>query len=262
VESCLYEGVVRHRRLRPVAHAFAKRLCLFYLDLDELPRVFRGRWLASATRPAPIRFRREDYFGDPAVPLAQAVRDLVEARTGRRPAGPIRLLTSLRTFGFGFNPVSFVYCFDPAGERVEFVVAEVTSTPWKERHAYVLEATGAGAVQRFEAAKQLHVSPFMGMRQTYRFAFGRPGERLAVGIANVEDGAALFHASLVLRRREISSGSLARALVRYPWMPAQVIAAIYWQALRLRRKGAPVHPHPGRPAAPRGAPAPARAARA
>ena len=73
------------------------------------------------------------------MPLADAVRDLVEERTGARPAGPIRLLTHLRSFGHCFNPVSFYYCFDPAGERVEAVVAEVTNTPWGERHAYVLE---------------------------------------------------------------------------------------------------------------------------
>lgn len=46
-----------------------------------------------------------------------------------------------------------------------------------------------------------------------------------------------------LRRREITGGSLTRAWVRYPGMTAQVIAAIHWQAFRLHRKGAPVHPH-------------------
>jgi DUF1365 family protein len=247
VESCLYEGVVRHRRLRPVEHAFVKRLFMVYLDLDELPEVFRGRWLWSATRRAPVWFRRADHLGDPAVPLAQAVRDLVEARTGRRPAGPIRLLTNLRTFGYGFNPVSLYYCFDPGGGGVEAVVAEVSNTPWNERHCYVL-ASADGAtrpLQRFETAKEFHVSPFMGMRQRYRWALLRPGRQLAVHIANVEDGAAVFDASLVLSRREITGGSLARALLRYPWMTAQVIAGIYWQAWRLRQKGAPVHPHPG-----------------
>ena len=31
------------------------------------------------------------------------MRDLVESKTGRRPAGPIRLLTHLRYFGYGFK---------------------------------------------------------------------------------------------------------------------------------------------------------------
>ena len=85
IQSCLYHGRVRHRRIHPVRHAFTKRLFYLYVDLDELPRLFKGRWLWSARRPAPAWFRRADYLGDPAVPLADAVRDLVEERTGRRP---------------------------------------------------------------------------------------------------------------------------------------------------------------------------------
>jgi cyclopropane-fatty-acyl-phospholipid synthase len=60
-----------------------------------------------------VRFRRGDYLGDPHVGLAEAVRSLIECRTGSAPAGPIRVLTHLRTFGYCFNPVSFYYCFTP-----------------------------------------------------------------------------------------------------------------------------------------------------
>jgi DUF1365 family protein len=251
MESCLYEGVVRHRRLCPPRHDFRKRLFMVYLDLGELDRVFDGRWLASAHRPAPLRFRRADHLGDPDVPLAEAVRDEVEAHSGRRPAGPIRLLTHLRTFGYVFNPVSLFYCFDPAGGEVGAILADVSNTPWNERHSYVLiPGDGArGRVQHFETAKQLHVSPFMGMDQRYRFTCVRPGPRLAVRIESAEAGAPVFDAALVLRRRELGRASLAGALLRYPWMTAQVIASIYWQAFRLRRKGAPIHPHPRESAA-------------
>lgn len=108
---------------------------LAYIDLDELPRLLDGRLVAA--RRGVVRFRREDYLGDRRIPLDQAVRDTVQARTGRRPGGPIRVLTHLRTFGHCFNPVSFYYCFEPAGGQVEALVAEVTNTPWGERQAYV-----------------------------------------------------------------------------------------------------------------------------
>lgn len=168
-------------------------------------------------------------------------------RSVRRPSGPIRLLTNLRTFGYASDPVSLLHGFDPLGERVEAVVAEVSNTTWNERHGYVPAApdANAGPVQRFETAREFHVSPFMGMRQAYPWTLHRPGPQLVLQIANMEDGTALVDASLVLRRREITGWSLARALLRYPWITAQVLAAIYWQAWRLRRTGAPVHPHPG-----------------
>jgi hypothetical protein len=238
VESCLYEGRVRHRRFAPVAHAFELPLYLVYLDLAELDRVFAGRWLWSTRRPAPARFHRADHLGDPRVPLDRAVRDLVAERTGCRPAGPIRLLTQLRCLGWVFNPVSFFYCFDAAGQHVETVVAEVTSTPWRERHCYVVRP-------RDRARKVLHVSPFLPMDLEYRFRFGRPGRTLGARIeTRGRDGAPLFDAVLGLRRREITGRSLARAWVRYPGMTVQGIAAIYWQAWRLHRRGAPFHPHP------------------
>lgn len=158
MHSCLYDGWVRHRRFAPRAHAFRYRLFMAYLDLTELDRVFRGRWFWSTRRPALAWFRRADYLGDPSVPLDQAVRDCVERNTGVRPRGPIRLLTHLRYFGYVFNPVSFYYCFDTADTRVETIVAEITNTPWGERHAYVLSARGEQPL-RFRFGKAFHVSP-------------------------------------------------------------------------------------------------------
>lgn len=245
MESCLYEGHVWHRRFRPVEHAFEMPLFLLYLDLDEIDEVFRGRWLWSASRPALARFRREDHLGDPRVPLARAVRDVVEERTGRRPAGPIRLLTHLRYAGYGMNPVSFHYCFEPNGRDLAAIVADVTNTPWRERHVYVLPVAAPARRLRFASRKQFHVSPFHPMELDYRWSFLVPGASLHVRI-ETEDAtrAPLFDAVLALRRREITTASLARVLVRHPLMTARVAAGIYWQALRLHRKGAPYHPHP------------------
>jgi DUF1365 family protein len=139
MHSALYTGRLRHRRYEPAPHAFGYRTTLLWLDLAELDVVFRGRWLWSARRPALARFRRSDYLGgNDGQPLDAAVRERVAAETGRRPTGPIRLLTQLRMLGLAFNPVSFYYCYDAADTQVEAIVAEITNTPWKERHAYVL----------------------------------------------------------------------------------------------------------------------------
>ncbi len=114
------------------------------------PGLLDGRLVGA--RPGLVRFRRSDYLGDPAQPLDEAVRSLVASRCGSRPEGPIRVLTHLRTFGHCFNPVSFYYCFEAGGEQVQSVLAEVTSTPWGERHAYVLPQ-GDGPVIRGDLEK-------------------------------------------------------------------------------------------------------------
>ncbi len=249
MQSCIYEGQVRHSRKAPVRHRFAYRVFLMYLDLAELPAVFDKCWLWSARRPALARFRRENYLGPSDRPLDECVRDLVEGSTGRRPCGPIRLLTNLSYFGYCFNPVSYYYCFDEEGRQPESIVAEVTNTPWGESATYVLSAGNSiarGTSLRYRAAKALHVSPFMPMDIEYEWCFTNPGERLAIHMANLHKGKRVFDAAVVLDRTEISTTSLVSALFRFPVMTARVIAAIHWQALRLWLKRCPVYRHPGK----------------
>jgi len=247
MQSAIFEGSVRHRRRVPAEHAFRYRMFMMYLDLQELPQVFAGSRLFSATRRAVARFCREDHLGDAGTPLDQAVRDLVQAHCGRRPDGPIRLLTHLRYFGYVFNPVSFYYCFSADGSHVETIVAEVTNTPWRERHCYVLTAdqeTGNGYVKHYRPAKRMHVSPFMPMDVSYDWRFTPPDDVLSVHMENWRDGIKLFDATLVLHRREITTRSLAAVLLNFPLMTAKVILAIHWQALRLWIKGCKVYDHP------------------
>ncbi len=245
--SAIYEGWLRHRRFEPIGHSFRYRLFMAYLDLDELPEVLDPFPLWSARRAAPAHYKREDYMGDPERPLAECVRDAVERSSGERPGGPVRLLANLRYFGHVFNPVCFYYCFDRAGKQVEAVVADVNNIPWGETHPYVLsrgEQRGPAIGARMD--KALHVSPLIGMDQTYALRATEPGEGLVVQIDSRpagEDGKS-FDATLSLRRRELSAAVLAKMLARYPAMSLQVVGKIYAQSLRLKLKGARYFPHP------------------
>lgn len=249
--SCLYAGSVRHRRSAP-RDEFRFPLFMAYLDIDELPGLFDASLLWSARRPAVAWFRRADYLGDPATSLRAAVADVVMHSTGIAADGPIRVLTHLRYFGHCFNPVSFYYCYDAAGERVTAVIAHVTNTPWGERHAYVMPVDersdhGTTAVLPGRFAKALHVSPLMGMDHTYDWRLSEPGERLSVHIESTRDGGErAFDATLSLRRHEMTPGELRRALLRYPALTMRLSARIYAHALRLRLRGASYHAHPGR----------------
>ncbi len=218
------------------------------LDLDEASTLFDSRWLWSTRRMAPARFCRNDYLGDPTTPLADAVRDLVAERLDRAPNGPIRLLAQPRYFGLCFNPIAIYFCYEPGGQELDALVLEVTNTPWGERRAYLLDARCAervGGRLCFEFDKQMHVSPFVPMEITYRLSIGSPGSRLNVQLDALDrTGQTVVDATLVLERRPISGRSLAWALARYPWMTAQILLAIYFEAARLWWKGAPLFDHP------------------
>ncbi|MDA8018775.1 MAG: DUF1365 domain-containing protein [Thermoanaerobaculia bacterium] len=256
----VYEGRIRHRRFVDNPRKFSYGLYFSFLDLSVVEETLAGSALTSAHGPAPIRYRRRDYFGPRELDLEDAVRLLVEERSGRRPGGEIFLLTQLRTFGVSFNPVSFYYCYDRPicdGGQLEAIVAEITNTPWAERHCYVLDvqrAEHAGDGLRWRLDKEFHVSPFLPMQMRYVWTFTPPGERLVVHMENFRSSAGggqpstenrAFDATLDLRRGPtLSTAALLWRQLRYPVMPAMTLFWIYRQAATLWLRRTRFYEHP------------------
>ncbi len=244
MDNAVAVGTVWHRRRTPRAHRFRYRLYFSLIDIDQVAALCqRSRWW-SMERFNLVCFRRSDYLGDAAQPLAAAVRDLVDARTGTRPAGRIFLLAHLRQWGVCFNPVSFYLCLNEA-EALEFIVAEVHNTPWNERHAYVLDCRDqTGPQYQFDFAKVFHVSPFLPMDLHYDWRFRFDSGRIRVHMLVMEGDSECFAAGMELVAEPLSRRAMRRMPFRFPWITARVIGAIYWQALRLWLKRVRFHPHP------------------
>ena len=245
--SGIYVGTVRHRRFTERPSEFRHRLALVHLDLDELPELLGGSLVRRA--PGFVRVRRGDYLRPVDLPLAEAVRARVAESTGTAPDGPVSVLAHPRTLGHCFNPVSFYYCWDPDRTRLRAALAEVTNTPWGERHAYALpaDALSGSSVVSHEVGKALHVSPFMGMDERYAIRLVAPGPTLSVHIENRDGAGRLqFDATLALVRRELSRAALAAMIARYPFATVRVLALIYAHAMALWLRGVPVHAHPAR----------------
>ena len=246
MHSCIYEGEVRHARYRPKENRFRTSVFFLYLDLAELDSVFNGRWLWSTKGVNLAYLRRKDHFGDPSLTIDEALRALVQQKTGKRPAGPVRMMTHLRYLGHNFNPATFYYCYDAAGSRVETIVVEVHNTPWGEVHCYVVDERdnmGSREQKRFRLKKDFTVSPFMPMDLEYEWNLTEPGGTVSVHMADFDKEGKIFEAELAVERREITGASLARMLLKYPMVTVKVIAGIYWQAFRLWRKGVTFYGH-------------------
>jgi len=244
LNSAIYDGVIRHRRFEPVNRQFEYRIFMAYLDLDEIPEVMSIHPLWSTRPRSPARFRRADYLGPEGKSIKESVGDLVESRTGRRPAGPVRMLTHLRFWGVNFNPVSFYYCFDEEGKEVETVLAEVTNTPWGDQHTYLIDQPRRPGILAADVAKRMHVSPLMGMDHRYELVFADPGPMVSVHMASRRNGLLHFDATLRLERLELSRELLGRLLLTRVPVPVKVLGGIHLEAARTWLAGARYYPHP------------------
>jgi DUF1365 family protein len=280
-KSAIYQGAVMHRRHQPKAHQFRYPLFMMYLDLEELPSLFKPYWFWSYERFNWGSFWRSDHVGPKEQTLSEFIRTWIESEVGVRPTGPIRLLTHLRFLGYCFNPVSFYYIFkdqqpssetalkeEPPREHLEYIVAEVSNTPWGERHCYLLHpgneenlskggtsheanpTEDSGLKMRslkkhsYRIKKELHVSPFMEMDYEYQIQVTEPAEKILISMKNLRNNLVDFEAHLSLTKQEINSKNLGKILIKHPAMTIKIIVTIYWQALKLFLKGIPFINHP------------------
>ena len=246
LNSACYEGTIRHRRHGPQHNSFTYKLFMAYLDLNELPKVFQLSSWWKLHKPGFARFVRKDYLGPRDIPLDRAVRLRVEQEGHAYPTGPIRMLTHLRYAGYCFNPVTFYYGFADDGKQLEWILAEITNTPWNERHSYFLPVLNNDGPRQWEFEKAFHVSPFNGMDQGYRWNFSNPGQQLTVHMVNTEAGKDIFDATLVLKRHRMTGRKQQQLLLRHPALTIAIIFRIHWQALKLWWKRVPFHQHPAK----------------
>lgn len=241
--SSLYTGRLKHSRLQPFTHTFEYRVFHGFFDIDELEILDRDLALFSLGRRNLFSLDLKDHgprdgsgwrpwaeqaFGDAGVDLE---------------GGQIKILCFPRVLGFAFNPISVWYGYGMDGE-LRGVIHEVKNT-FGDVHFYVapLDPTDLG----HRVKKQMHVSPFNDLNQSYQFTINNPKDRLLLGIEQIGDQGVMFRAGLRLTRSQLTDRALAKAFAVHPLLTLKVIVGIHWQALRLWIKGAKFHPRPPPP---------------
>lgn len=240
MKSALYIGEIAHQRYLPKAHRFRYPFFMWFLNLDELEDLPNLGWWFSVKHWAISRMLRSDYLGDPHLPLADAVRARLLELTGHAVKGKVCGLMNMRTLGLYFSPVNFYYGFDEEGSFTHFL-AEVSNTPWNERHHYAyLLADGQYELRQ---SKAFQVSPFNPLQQQYRWRINPPRSEVGVEIAVSDSRGPVFEARLHLDRQELNLATVRRLLLKKPIMTASIIGGIYYQALKIYLKGIPYLPY-------------------
>jgi DUF1365 family protein len=236
MHSAIYKGSVSHSRFVPKKHAFTYQIFLLWLNLDEIDLLEAEVKGFSTKSWAALRFKRGDYLGDVDKPLKQSVIDKMSELAQRPLSGKIYLLGQTRTFGLYFSPVNFYYLQQQNG-TFSHLLAEVSNTPWNDRHCYLVDLS-----KQEDCQKAFHVSPFNPMDMQYKWKISQPKQTLKLILACHKE-AKHFSASLNLTRVELNSKSLLKVLICIPSMTVKTVFGIYWQALKLFIKGVPFYSH-------------------
>ena len=241
MRSHLLEGKVRHHRHSPFTYQLEHDVYYFALDLSELDEVAASLTLLSRNRPNVVTLRDRDHLLPPAADIEASVRQHLRDE-GADPTGwRITLVTNLRVFGYAFNPASFYLCRDAAG-ALAVVVIEVHNTHG-ERHLYTLHPEQQGSARVASMDKAFYVSPFIDMVGRYSVLVRDDPRGLRITIDERQDGEPLLSTSVTLRRLRLTNRTLARMLVKHPFVTHKTIGMIHWHALRLWRRGATFHRH-------------------
>lgn len=237
MQSALYVGKVHHARHIPTKHAFSYQIFLFWLALDEVEQLVNNVKGIGFGKASPVRYRREDYLGDPSVSHQDAVLARMNELSDAPLTGRVFMLGQLRMFGLYFSPVNFYYLQRDDG-IFSHMLAEVSNTPWNERHHYLVDLQ-----HQQDAPKAFHVSPFNPMDMTYTWRVAQPADRLDLAMSCVKE-TRHFDASLQMTKRELNSRTLFNVMCSIPSMTVKTVVGIYWQALKLLIKGTPIYDHP------------------
>jgi uncharacterized protein len=238
-EHAVYQGEVGHLRLTPREHGFRYPLAYYWLDCAALePVTLRANGI-HYERFGALSYRRKDYVAGEEN-LQHAVCAKVRELGGDIELSQVFLLTPLANWGLYFSPLTLYYCYDKHN-TFRYLLAEVTNTPWNERH-YYLQTMVAGQ-QHYQHSKAFHVSPFHPMNMQYHWQITAPDQELLCSISNTQGDKQIFSAWIRLKRHELSPQWRRHWLIRQPWQNVQVVLRIYWHALKLWLKGVPVHAH-------------------
>ncbi|MGB0936112.1 MAG: DUF1365 domain-containing protein [Colwellia sp.] len=245
-QSSIYLGNVVHRRFLPKKHQFKYSLYMLALDVADIEDTTQSKGVFGFSWYHPLRFCEKDYLKSEPFSLSQRIRNKVIQLDGYRDISKIIMLVNVRCFGIYFSPVNFYFCYDKDDNCTQ-MLAEVSNTPWNERHYYLIDLI-ADKSNVQQSRKVFQVSPFMDLNMVYLWRVKSPSkshDKLSVSIENkrlVDDEIVpekFFDVSLVMKKQPFTNKALRKLWMQLPVMTLKVVFGIYWQALKIFIKRIP-----------------------
>ncbi|MDB9744387.1 DUF1365 domain-containing protein [Pelagibacteraceae bacterium] len=234
MNSCIYNGIVKHQRFKPIEHSLNYRTFSILLDLDEIENLAKSISIFSLNKFNIFSFYNRDHGERDGSSLKDWVKKNLKKFNISNNITKIKLLCYPRVFGYVFNPLSIFYCYE--NKDLKAIFYEVKNT-FNEQHTYIFKIKNNEKIEQ-KCKKKFYVSPFMDMETYYNFKLINPKEKLSIFIRQTNGEETVLTATQTGDKKEFSFKQLLINFFKYPLMTIKIISSIHYEAFFLWKKGA------------------------
>ena len=234
MNSCIYNGVVKHQRFKPIKHSLNYKTFSILVDLDEIEILDQNISIFSLNKFNIFSFYNIDHGARDGNSLKEWILKYIKKFNISNNITKIKLLCYPRIFGYVFNPLSIFYCYE--NNRLKAIFYEVKNT-FNEQHTYIFKIKNDEKIEQ-KCKKKFYVSPFMDMKTYYNFKLLSPKEKLSIFIKQTDGEETILTATQTGDKKEFSFKQLLFNFFKYPLMTIKIISSIHYEAFFLWKKGA------------------------
>jgi len=230
LNSCIYEVKIWHERRSPKVYGFTHQIFMFYLDLDELPKLYKASWMIGYNSWGIYDFKDRDHIRSHGQTAKESVLNYVKDKGLKETVAKVKLLTNLRAFGYIFNPVSFYFCFDALNKPL-CAVAEIGNTFGELKYFYLGPDKISSECFVDQQTKYYYISPFTDLDNQLEFRIQVPDGRMNIAIDVLKNKEKFYLTTMTAKRSQaITSDNLLWATLKSPLVTLKVIVLIHWHA--------------------------------
>jgi len=233
--SCIYSGLVIHKRFKPKKHFFSYKTFSLLISLNEIEDLQRKIKFFSYNKFNILSFYNIDHGPRDGSSLTKWVKKNLNKAKININGGTIKLFCFPRFFGYIFNPLSIFFCYDK-NKKLKAVLYEVKNT-FNEQHTYLFKSNPSSKLILHKCSKKFYVSPFIEMKTFYNFRLSKPGNNIDILIKQSDSKGPLLVARQLGRKINLNSQNLLYQFLKHPLMSFKIIFAIHFEAFRLWTKG-------------------------